>query len=310
MTKYFIGKMTFEDFLDALKIIIKAEDPDKDKRSIKEKIQDFFKDLLHDIKYIFSKQPFIDLYNNIIKFFKFIKNFDIKKYIQLLKDAIEDFFKENNEPLTKEIFIKKGIKAKFIIQEIIETIVFVVIAVIIIRMYLAEVRWIPSGSMRPTLLEGDRIIVERYSRFQKTPDRGDIMVFYPPFEELKQTPVAVFKRLTGFFCKDIAYIKRVIGLPGEKFEIKRDKTGAYTVYINDKALEEPYIQSKYEFSPCEDPRVNCGPFIIPEHNYMMLGDNRAHSLDSRFWGTLEEKQFIGRATFRFWPLNRIKMLNN
>lgn len=199
-------------------------------------------------------------------------------------------------------------KFKSDLREIVETIVFVVVAVVLIRFFVGEVRWIPSGSMRPTLKEGDRIIVERCSRFFTTPKRGDIMVFYPPFVELKQSKIAVFKRLTGFFCDDIAFIKRVIGLPGEKFEIKRDKTGAYAVYINDKPLDEPYIKSKFEFTPCEDPRVNCGPFIIPEDNYMMLGDNRNNSQDGRFWGTLNKKQFIGKAVFRFWPITRIKLL--
>lgn len=202
----------------------------------------------------------------------------------------------------------KSQKFKEDLHELLETVIFVIVAVSLIRFFVAEVRWIPSGSMRPTLIEGDRIIVERFSRFYSDPQRGDIMVFYPPFVELKNGPVLLFKRLTGFFCNDIAYIKRVIGLPGEKFEIKRDKTGAYTVYINDKPLDEPYIKSKYEFTPCEDPRVNCGPFIIPENNYMMLGDNRAYSYDGRFWGTLDKKQFIGKTTFRFWPLTRIKML--
>lgn len=210
-------------------------------------------------------------------------------------NKIKEYFKSQD--------FKDGLK------ETVDTVVFVVIAVILVRFFIAEVRWIPSGSMRPTLIEGDRIIVERYSRFFKTPERGDIMVFYPPFVELKNTPVLLFKRLTGFFCNDMAYIKRVIGLPGEKFEIKRDKKGAYTVYINDKPLEEPYIKSKFEFTPCEDPQVNCGPFIIPEHEYVMLGDNRNNSKDSRYWGTLPEDKFIGRATFRFWPLTRIKVLS-
>ena len=62
-------------------------------------------------------------------------------------------------------------------REIIETVVFVVVMVIIIRFFIGEIRWIPSGSMRPTLIEGDRIIVERFSRFYKSPERGDIMVF-------------------------------------------------------------------------------------------------------------------------------------
>ena len=87
-------------------------------------------------------------------------------------------------------------KIKPAIRETIETIVFVVVMVIIIRFFIGEIRWIPSGSMKPTLLEGDRIFVERVSRFFATPKRGDIMVFYPPSEPLKKTPMAVFERLT------------------------------------------------------------------------------------------------------------------
>ena len=84
------------------------------------------------------------------------------------------------------------------IKETVDTVVFVVVMVIIIRFFIGEIRWIPSGSMKPTLVEGDRIFVERFSRFYKTPERGDIMVFYPPFTELKNTPWKLFSRLTGF----------------------------------------------------------------------------------------------------------------
>lgn len=303
MTDKFLGEMTKEEFLEALKIIIKAEDPDKEKpTTFREKIINFFK----EIGYFFSKQLLIDIKNDIVDTVKFILN--LKNLPRDVKKKIDEFAKGYKAPLTKELFIKRGIKVKFFLYDLIETFVFVIIAVIVIRMYVAEVRWIPSGSMKPTLLEHDRIIVERYSRFNSTPERGDIMVFYPPFVELENTPILVFKRLTGFFCEDKAYIKRVIGLPGEKFEIKRDKTGAYAVYINDVALDEPYIKSKYEFTRCERPEVNCGPFIIPENNYMMLGDNRGDSYDSRFWGPLDASRFIGRTTYRFWPLNRIKFL--
>ena len=127
------------------------------------------------------------------------------------------------------------------VRETIETVVFVIVMLIIIRFFIGEIRWIPSGSMRPTLIEGDRIVVERYSRFFTTPKRGDIMVFYPPFETLKNTPLKLFSRLTGFFCKDIAYIKRVVGMPGDTVEIKPELSGKYTVYINDKPFDEPYI---------------------------------------------------------------------
>lgn len=203
------------------------------------------------------------------------------------------------------------------LKEVIDTIVFVIVAVIIIRFFIAELRWIPSGSMRPTLLEGDRIVVEKLTkfpniiknqRFENEPKRGDIMIFYPPFVKLKTDPVSVFSRLTGFFCKDVAYIKRVIGLPGEKFEVKKGLNGAYHVYINDKRLDEEYIMSEYDYHVCKE-NMYCGPFIIPEDNYFMMGDNRGNSQDSRFWGTLPKDRFIGRAVFTFWPLNRLGTLN-
>ncbi|HIS82220.1 signal peptidase I [bacterium] len=211
----------------------------------------------------------------------------------------------------KEFF--KTVKEKYnsinpVVREIIETIVFVLVMVIVIRFFVGEIRWIPSASMHPTLLEGDRIVVERYSRFFKTPKRGDIMVFYPPFERLKNTPWRVFSRLTGFFCKDVAYIKRVIGLPGENVKIKPDKQGKYTVYINDKPLNEPYVKSAYDYPQCSE-TVTC-EFQIPEGYYLMLGDNRGNSQDGRYWGLLPEERFIGRAVTVFWPLKRIKRLRS
>ena len=208
-------------------------------------------------------------------------------------------------------------KLKAGIRETVDTIVFVLVAVIIIRFFIAELRWIPSGSMKPTLLEGDRIVVEKLTKFpnivsmhkfENTPKRGDIMIFYPPFVKLKTTPWAVFSRLTGFFCKDVAYIKRVIGLPGEKFQIKQESNGIFRVYINDIPLMEEYIMSEYDFNKCRE-NMYCGPFVIPEGEYFMMGDNRGNSQDSRYWGTLPQDRFIGRAVFVFWPLNRIKILN-
>lgn len=209
-------------------------------------------------------------------------------------------------------------KFKAGLKETVDTIVFVVVAVILIRFFIAELRWIPSGSMRPTLLEGDRIVVEKLTKyhnildihkFENTPQRGDVMIFYPPFVKLKTDPWSVFSRLTGFFCKDIAYIKRVIGLPGEKIQIKQEENGAYKVYINDTPLNEEYIMSEYDFNKCRE-NMYCGPFIIPEGEYFMMGDNRGNSQDSRYWGTLPQNRFIGRAVFIFWPLNRINVLSD
>ena len=203
------------------------------------------------------------------------------------------------------------------LKETIDTIVFVIIAVILIRFFVAELRWIPSGSMKPTLQIGDRIVVEKLTKFpniikthafENTPKRGDVMIFYPPFVKLKTDPWSVFSRLTGFFCKDIAFIKRVIGLPGEKFEIKQSANGAYKVYINDNPLDEEYIMSEYDYHKCRA-NMYCGPFIIPEGQYFMMGDNRGNSQDSRYWGTLSKERFIGRAVFVFWPLNHIDIID-
>lgn len=198
-------------------------------------------------------------------------------------------------------------KAKAIAKEIVETAIFVIVMVILIRFFIGEIRWIPSGSMKPTLVEGDRIFVERISRFFEAPKRGDVMVFYPPSTELKHTPKAVFERLTGFFCNDIAYIKRVVGLPGDKIVIKEDSQGKYFVYVNGKKLEEEYVMDDYDYIPCTE-KMYCGPMTVPPDNYFMMGDNRGNSQDSRFWGFLPRRRFIGRATFLFWPVTRMKAL--
>ena len=201
--------------------------------------------------------------------------------------------------------LKRKIKAG--LKEAVETIVFVVVMVILIRFFIGEIRWIPSGSMKPTLVEGDRIFVERVSRFFTLPKRGDVMVFYPPSEELKYDVLSVFERLTGFFCEDIAYIKRVVGVPGDKFEVRNNQDGSSSVYINGKKLIENYVKPEYNDTLCEAD-MYCGPFEIPEGKYFMMGDNRGNSQDSRFWGFLNSDRFIGRAVFIFWPVTHLRDL--
>ena len=209
--------------------------------------------------------------------------------------------KEIKEHQTK----KPSVINKSTVKEFIETIVFVITALIIIRFYAGEIRWIPSASMKPSFIEGDRVLVERFTRFFKAPERGDIMVFYPPSEDIKADPWSVFTRLTGIACRDIAYIKRVIGLPGEKIEIKEAEDGSFDVYINDKPLNEPYIMDRFEYPPCNG-NIICGPVILGGDEYFMLGDNRGHSADSRYWGALKRERFIGKAKVLFWPFNHFQ----
>ena len=116
--------------------------------------------------------------------------------------------------------ISKYRKAWNFTREILETVVVVLILVILIRNFLGEPRWIPTASMKPTLIEGDRLIIEKVStRFSK-PQRGDIIVFYPPFEKLEQSTWAKFTRLIGYFNSDTAYIKRIVGVQGDTIDIK------------------------------------------------------------------------------------------
>ena len=128
-------------------------------------------------------------------------------------------------------------------------------------------------------------------------------MFYPPNEEIKTDAGSIFARLTGFFCKDVAYIKRVIGVPGDKFEIKESVNGKTFVYINDKKIKEPYIVSEYDYLSCTG-GLFCGPMKIPAGQYFLMGDNRGNSQDSRYWGFLPKERVIGKAVFIFWPINR------
>ncbi|QIZ70219.1 signal peptidase I [Oxynema aestuarii] len=148
-----------------------------------------------------------------------------------------------------------------------------------IRHFVAEARYIPSGSMLPTLQINDRLIVDKLVYRFKEPQRGDIIVFSPTEALQRQN------------FKD-AFIKRVIGLPGETIEVKGGR-----VYVNDRPLRESYIEDR--------PNYQYGPVTVPEDSYLVLGDNRNNSYDSHYWGFVPQDRIIGRAAVRFWPPNRL-----
>jgi len=150
-----------------------------------------------------------------------------------------------------------------------------------IRLLIAEPRFIPSDSMVPTLQVGDRLVVEKVSYRFHPPKQGDIIVFDPPPSLQDQ----------GFSLNQ-AFIKRVIGLPGQTIRVQNGH-----VYVNDEVIREDYI--------LEPLRYQGGPITIPENTLFVLGDNRNNSNDSHVWGFLPQTNIIGRAWFRFWPLERI-----
>ncbi|KGF71717.1 signal peptidase I [Neosynechococcus sphagnicola sy1] len=148
-----------------------------------------------------------------------------------------------------------------------------------IRTFVAEARYIPSGSMLPTLEINDRLIVDKMSYHFQNPQRGDIIVFNPT------------ARLEALNFHD-AFIKRIIGLPGETIQVKGGR-----VYVNNQPLREAYI--------ADLPQYDYGPVTVPLNSYLVLGDNRNNSYDSHYWGFVPRQNIIGRAVVRFWPPNRL-----
>jgi len=176
-----------------------------------------------------------------------------------------------------------AIPEKSIWDQIRENIVILAIALglsLLIRTFVAEPRFIPSDSMFPTLEIGDRLVIEKVSYYLDSPQFGDIIVFNPP-PQLQEIG----------YGADQAFIKRVIGQPGQTIEVKNGR-----VYIDNQPQFERYI--------AEEPHYQLPPVKVPEDSYFVMGDNRNDSNDSHVWGFLPKENIIGRAVFRFWPIER------
>ena len=167
-------------------------------------------------------------------------------------------------------------------KEWLHSIVVALLLTLVIRTYVVQAFKIPSGSMRPTLLEGDKLFVNKYVYRFEAPKRGDIIVFRYPSDPKKD------------------FIKRLAGFGGETVEIRDGK-----VTIDGKALDDPASFGKftyYNHDPFGGPNESVR---IPEGAYYVLGDNSANSTDSRFWGFVPKRNVLGKAVFRWWPPNRM-----
>lgn len=174
---------------------------------------------------------------------------------------------------------ERGSETGYLIREVAESVIVAVVLAFVIRFFLFQPFFIPSGSMEPTLKKGDRIVVNKITYRFSEPKRGDIIVFKYPVNPKRD------------------FIKRLIGLPGETLEVKNNQ-----VYIDGKVLEQSFLPKNLTY------RSNFGPVKIPEKQYFMMGDNRNNSEDSRFWGNLPEKNIVGKAMFIYWPFDRAKQL--
>ena len=198
------------------------------------------------------------------------------------------------------------------ILEWVECIVIAVVLALFIRYFVGTPTIVKQRSMYPTLVEGDRLILNRLTKtFNKMPKRGDIITFESPSnlvlseEELNQSviarynnkPTSAMKKFSYYVLEidKTSYIKRVIGLPGDHVVIQDGK-----VYINDNELEEKYLQSGVV---TDNGKGNCTDLVVPENTVFVMGDNRAQSADSRRFGCIPLENIESKVWIRVWPLN-------
>jgi signal peptidase I len=179
----------------------------------------------------------------------------------------------------------KEARKKSLVREYAEAAVIAIVLALFIRAFVVQAFKIPSGSMEPTLLVGDHILVNKFIYGIKVPfinkniipisqpKRGDIAVFIYPLDKKKD------------------FIKRVIGLPGEQIKIINNK-----IFIDDEPYDDPYGVYERHVRGTQ----NLGPFMVPEHSIFVMGDNRDHSYDSRYWGFVPLDSVKGKAMIIYW----------
>jgi len=175
-------------------------------------------------------------------------------------------------------------KRKGVVREYAEAIAIAVVLALLIRTFVVQAFKIPSGSMKPTLLVGDHILVNKFLYGVKipftdktlislsSPKRGDVVVFKYPLDTKKD------------------YIKRVVGLPGDRIELSNKE-----LVINGQAVEDPH--AKYSL---HGNLRNFGPVTVPDNHLFVMGDNRDESSDSRVWGFVPISYLKGKAFLIYW----------
>lgn len=179
-------------------------------------------------------------------------------------------------------------------REYVESLLIAAAIAFLVRGFVVQAFRIPSGSMEPTLLVGDHLLVSRLSYEMKLPftntvlldlgkpKRGDVVVFSYPEDRSKD------------------FIKRVIGEGGDTVQVRNK-----VVYVNGQRIEDSHasFQDRAVIPGASSPRDNFGPVTVPRDSYFVMGDNRDRSYDSRFWGFVKKDDLIGRALVLYFSLN-------
>lgn len=165
--------------------------------------------------------------------------------------------------------------------DILQTIVFALAIFVVIYLFAAQPHQVKGASMEPNFHDGEYILTEKITYRIKEPRRGEVIIFKAPNKP------------------EIDYIKRIVVLPHERIRITSG-----TIYINGQPLKELYEPISIKNSAGRFLREG-EEYTLPSGSYFVLGDNRSHSSDSREFGFIKKETIIGRAIFRYWPLNRL-----
>lgn len=167
------------------------------------------------------------------------------------------------------------------VREWLRTAFLVVVGSLALRAVVVEAFVVPSGSMRPTIVEGDHLLGSKFPYRFREPRRGEVVVFRPPAAAREPGQEDAPR-----------YVKRIIAVAGDVVAVEDGR-----VRVNGRTLEEPYL--------AEPPGYTLPPQMVPEGHVFVLGDNRNESLDSHRWGFLQEDALIAHVFARYWPLGRI-----
>lgn len=169
---------------------------------------------------------------------------------------------------------------KALVYDWVKTIALAIVIAFFVRLTIVGAYYVPTGSMKPTIGIGDRLLGAKFLYWFSEPDAGDIVVFEPP--EGAQTDVPRF-------------VKRIVAVGGDTVEVK---DGA--LYVNGERREEPYASAPY---------YRLMPMEVPDEQLFVLGDNRNNSRDGHVWGFLPAQNIEAKIVFRFWPLPRVGAVN-
>jgi signal peptidase I len=194
-------------------------------------------------------------------------------------------------------------------RELPALIVVAFVLAVLMKTFLIQAFFIPSESMVPTLLVGDRVVVNKLAYRFREPRRGEVIVFIAKHGVEDRSLLVRIKHFFGegiglFRPSETDFIKRVIGLPGDTIQV--NSTGVTVTSPDGKKmrLTEPYIFSRSEQGPDQ------APFKVPAGEYFVMGDNRANSADSRSsLGPVQRADIIGKAFVKIWPIKRIGILH-